>query len=166
MGKDVKVFIGIIGVSLALALGFALWQGSGQPEAGGGEVASSITLTNISQLEAQPVNYDLGSVPINGGIVTKEYELKNNSEGTVKVGNIVTSCMCTEASITVGDRQSKFFGMEHPGDRNPPLGYEINPGESAKVIVNLDPAAHGPQGTGPFDRVVTISFTQPLGVKQ
>ena len=35
-----------------------------------------------------------------------------------------------------------------------------------KVAVNFDPAAHGPQGTGPFDRVVILTFSDPAGVKE
>jgi hypothetical protein len=79
---------------------------------------------------------------------------------------VVTSCMCTEAKVTVSGNESRFFGMEHPGERNPSINYEISPNETVTVTVNFDPAAHGPQGIGAFDRVVTLTFSNPLGIKE
>ena len=35
----------------------------------------------------------------------------------------------------------------------------MNPGEDAIIEVVFDPAAHGPAGIGPVDRVVTIENT-------
>jgi hypothetical protein len=162
MGNDIKIFIGIIGFTVLMIVGLAFWQGGKE------DVPSSNTqsLGQVAGVQVNPENYDLGNVPINGGLVTKEYELKNDTESTIKLGNVVTSCMCTQAKVTIGDKESRFFGMEHPGDRNPSLGYEINPGEKALVTVNFDPAAHGPQGIGPFDRVVEITFNDPSGVKK
>lgn len=161
MGNDIKIFIGIIGFTVLLVIGLAVWQGGKEDV-----VSSNRPLGQVAGVQVNPENYDLGNVPINGGLVTKEYELKNDTESTMKLGNIVTSCMCTQAKVSVGDKESRFFGMEHPGDRNPSLGYEINPGETAKVTVNFDPAAHGPQGVGPFDRVVELTFNEPSGVKK
>jgi len=171
MGNDIKIFIGIIGFTVLLIIGLAVWQGGKE------EVASSSTqpLGQVAGVQANPEDYDLGNVPINGGLVTKEYELINDTDTNMKLGKLVTSCMCTQAKVIVGDKQSlnsgdykesRFFGMEHPGDRNPSLNYEINPGETVKVVVNFDPAAHGPQGTGPFDRVVELTFNEPSGVKK
>ena len=54
--------------------------------------------------------------------------------------------------------------MEGHGDANPAVNLELKAGETAKVVVNFDPAAHGPQGTGAFDRIVWLYFSE--GVKE
>jgi hypothetical protein len=46
------------------------------------------------------------------------------------------------------------------------LGLEINPEQTALVIINFDPAAHEPQGVGFFDRIVLLTFSNPAGIKE
>lgn len=162
MGKDAKIFIGIGISSILLLVGLVYLQTKSDEAA----KSNNQVLSQSVGINVNPEIYDLGDVPIDGGLVTKEYEVKNDTDNMMKLQRIVTSCMCTEAKVSVGDKESKFFGMEHPGDRNPPLNYEISPGEAAKVTVRFDPAAHGPQGTGPFDRVVTLIFSEPAGVRE
>lgn len=160
MNKDIKIFIGIIGFTVLLIVGLASWQGGKDTN------EQTQPLAQVAGIQISPESYELGKVDLNGGLVTKEYEVKNDTDQTMKLQKIVTSCMCTQAKVSVGDKESRYFGMEHPGDRNPPINYEIQPGENAKVTVNFDPAAHGPQGVGPFDRVVTLTFSEPTGVRQ
>lgn len=162
MGKDIKIFVGITVFTILLLVGLVSLVGKNQvDDSGNNQVLSQAVEVNVN-----PETYNLGDVPIDGGLVTKEYEVKNDTDNTMKIQKIVTSCMCTKANVSVGDKESRFFGMEHPGDRNPPINYEISPGETAKVTVRFDPAAHGPQGTGPFDRVVALYFSEPAGVKE
>lgn len=125
---------------------------------------AEIPTTEASGLTASPESYDLGEVAIKGGIVAKEYEVKNTTSQTLTLKKIATSCMCTTAKMKVGDKETRLFGMEMAGDKNPPLDMEIPAGETAKVSVAFDPAAHGPEGTGPFDRIVWLYFDQ--GVKE
>mgnify|MGYP000250599227 CR=1 FL=1 len=120
----------------------------------------------IEGIEVEPSYYDLGEVPLNGGIITKEYQIKNSTTNSLKLKRIATSCMCTKASFEMGDKKTNFFGMEGHGDRNPPLNIEIPAGATAKVIVQFDPAAHGPQGVGSFDRSVYLIFSDPTGIKE
>lgn len=159
MGNDIKIFIGIIVFTVFLIVGLALWQGGKDGD------EQTQPLAQVAGVQINPETYDLGNVDLNGGLVTKEYEVKNETDQTMKIKKIVTTCMCTEAKVSVGDKESRFFGMEHPGDRNPPLNYEIPPGGAAKVTATFDPAAHGPQGVGPFDRVVILTFSEPAGIK-
>ncbi len=161
MGNDIKMYVAVIGITMLIVFGFALSQGSKNTNE-----TSTQSLAQVAGIQISPETYELGNVELNGGLVTKEYEVKNDTDQTMKLKKIVTSCMCTEAKVSVGDKESKFFGMEHPTDRNPSINYEIPPGESAKVTVSFDPAAHGPQGTGPFDRVVTLTFSEPAGIKK
>lgn len=159
MSNDIKVFIGIIGVSALLIIGFAYLQGGKETN------EPSQSLAQVAGIQINPEHYELGDVDLNGGLVTKEYEISNETDQAMNIQKVVTSCMCTQAKVSVGDKTSRFFGMEHPGDRNPPINYEIPSGGKAIVTVSFDPAAHGPQGTGPFDRVVTLNFSNPEGVK-
>lgn len=154
-----KMILIALGVTVLLIVGIAFFlEGkSGDEDANYAEVLG---------VQVNPENYELGDVPIDGGLVSKEYQVENTSDGTIKLKKIVTSCMCTEAKASIGDKETRYFGMEHPGDRNPSVNLEVPAGETMKIAVNFDPAAHGPQGTGPFDRVVTLTFSDPAGVKE
>lgn len=154
--KDIKIMLAAIVITFGFITLFAFWQ----------QGDSDVEYKDIEEVEVYPQNYDMGDVPINGGIITKEYEVKNTSSETLKIKKITTSCMCTEAKVILGDRETRYFGMEGHGRINPSVNLEIGSGETAKVIVNFDPAAHGPQGTGPFDRVVWLSFADPAGIKE
>lgn len=157
--KDLKILVITLVFSTILIVGFAfLFAGKKEGE--------SVTNQVVEGIEANPESYDLGNVPLNWGIVTKEYEIKNVSSSPIKLKKIATSCMCTKASFEVGDKKTRFFGMEGHGDRNPPVNIEIPAGASGKVVVQFDPAAHGPQGVGPFERSVFLTFSDPAGIKE
>ncbi len=117
-------------------------------------------------LEVNPGSYDLGNIPINGGLVTREYEIKNVTDKTLKLKKIATSCMCTKAKVSLGEKETNLFGMEGHGDKNPSVNLELPAGESAKVTAVFDPAAHGPQGIGAIDRSVYLTFSDPVGMKE
>ncbi|MBI2103712.1 DUF1573 domain-containing protein [Candidatus Woesebacteria bacterium] len=139
---------------------------------GGGVVllANNKTESPITQevlgLEVAPNSYDLGNVPINGGLVSREYEIKNTTDKTLKLKKIATSCMCTQAKVSINGNETKLFGMEGHGDQNPSVNLEVPSGATAKVTAVFDPAAHGPQGIGPVDRSVYLTFSDPVGVKE
>jgi hypothetical protein len=164
MNKDLKILLGALGFTLLLVIGFAFWQG--KPTEGNESSPDVNSTSEVLGVEIDPLNYDLGQVPINGGIVTKEYEVKNTTENTLKLKKIATSCMCTTASFELGDKKTKFFGMEGHGDSNPSVNIEIGPGQTGKVVARFDPAAHGPQGVGPIDRSVFLTFSDPAGIKE
>jgi len=120
----------------------------------------------IEGVEINPLTYDLGDVAIGGGVVRREYQIKNVSGKNIKLKKIATSCMCTKASFEIGERKTKFFGMEGHGDFNPPVNVEIPEGGVGKVVIEFDPAAHGPSGVGPFERSVYLTFSDPAGIKE
>lgn len=158
MAKDTKFLIGAFLVSILVIVGVAfLLSSKSQTEA-------EMPTTEVAGLTASPEGYDLGDVAIKGGIISKDYEIKNTTSETLNLKKIATSCMCTTAKVRVGDKETRFFGMEMAGDSNPPLDLAIPKGETAKVSVEFDPAAHGPEGVGPFDRIVWLYFSQ--GVKE
>ena len=118
------------------------------------------------KIEITPTFIDIGKVPFSGGIVDRGYEIKNGTDRTLVVRKIVTSCMCTRASIQVDGKQTNFYAMEMGGDKNPRITFEIPGGKTAKLVVKFDPAAHGLQGVGKVDRSVWITFADPVGVRE
>lgn len=159
MAKDTKILFASLAFTFLLIVGASFLFSKGSEEEG-------VSLTDIQGVEIIPANYDLGKVPIDAGIVTKEYKVKNTTGDTLKLKKIATSCMCTQAKVKIGEKETRFFGMEHAMDKNPPVNLELPGGETAKVTVNFDPAAHGPQGKGPFERVIWLTFSDPAGIKE
>jgi len=158
MSNETKFLIGASVFTLLVIVGLAIFISSKEKN------ISQIPTNAVLGIESTPASYDFGDVPINGGIVTKEYEVKNTSDGDMELLKITTSCMCTTASLRVGDKETKFLGMEMVGDKNPLLDLKLKKGETGKVTVKYDPAAHGPTGTGPFDRIIWLYFDE--GVKE
>ena len=152
MSKETKFIILAAVVTLGLIVGLTFFISAK------GAREKTLLTTEVKGIEANPVHYELGDIPLNGGIVTKEYEIKNTTDTDMELIKIVTSCMCTTASVKAESGETRFFTMEMGGDRNPFISLKIKKGEKAKVTVRYDPAAHGPQGTGPFDRVVSLYF--------
>ncbi|MEK7526214.1 MAG: DUF1573 domain-containing protein [Patescibacteria group bacterium] len=130
-------------------------------------IVNSITTTEDAQkIEITPTFIDIGKVAFAGGIVSKEYEIKNNTDKSLVVRKIVTSCMCTKAAIEVSGKQTNYYAMEMGGDKNPRITFEIPAGKTAKLIAKFDPAAHGLKGVGKVDRSIWITFADPVGVKE
>ncbi len=158
MPKEPKFLIGAFIFTILLVVGLAFLISAKEKK------VSQIPTNSVLGIESTPANYDLGDVPINGGIVSKEYEIKNTSGKDMNLLKIVTSCMCTTASVKIGDKETNFYGMEMTGDANPLVNFKLKNGEIAKVTTKFDPAAHGPEGVGPFDRVVSLYFDS--GIKE
>lgn len=156
MAKDTKFLIGAFLVSILAIVGVAFLVSKAS------KTEAELPQTEVLGLTASPESYVLGDVPINGGIVSRDYEVKNTTDGKLTLKKIATSCMCTTAKIKVGDKETRFFGMEMPGDNNAPVNLEIPAGDTAKVTVDFDPAAHGPQGVGAFDRIVWLYFSEGM----
>ncbi len=160
MIKDIKLLLITFGFSALLIAGFLLLQGK---LGSSGETSINVPIEGV---EASPETYDLGDVLIKGGKVYKTYELRNVSGNTLKLKKIATSCMCTKTKIKIGDKETRFFGMEGHTDRNPAVNLEFPKDATAVVTVEFDPAAHGPQGVGSFERIVYLTFSDPAGVKE
>lgn len=131
---------------------------SSSPSSGNSSPVSQ--LAPLSGLEVSPQPFEFGDVSMKNGIVNKTFTLKNKTGQPIEVARIETSCMCTEASLKVGDKESPFFGM--PGHtQNPGWQATIPPDSEVIVTARFDPNAHGPSGTGLAQRVVRIFFSDP-----
>lgn len=91
------------------------------------------------------VFYDFGTISMAKGKVAQTFVLQNNGSQPVRLTDIRTSCMCTEAVI-----EGEHFGMHGPYASS----ISVEPGKTTEVRVVFDPNAHGPQGTGQITREV------------
>lgn len=63
--------------------------------------------------------------------------------------------MCTRARLVQADQTSEWLGMSHEGG-GAPINVALTPNTTAYVEISVDPAAHGPQGAGPWTRMVAL----------
>lgn len=83
--------------------------------------------------------YDFGVIPQYGGIVTKEFTVRNSGTKNLEIGNLTTSCSCTSATISSSS---------------------IAPGGSATLTVVFDPDFHE-EPLDVFKRTVFIPSNDP-----
>ncbi len=160
MTKEGKTILAIIVGTILLVGGFAFLMTKASGGSSGSKGKDSyINNAEAANLEASPSGrMDLGKISYDGGIISKSFDIKNTSASTIKLRKITTSCMCTVAKVKLGNKETKFYGMEMNGDLNPLLDFDLSAGETAQVIFEFDPTAHGPQGIGAVDRVVMVFF--------
>src|SRR3989344_3553130 len=80
----------------------------------------------------------------------------NSGDSQIKITKIYTSCMCTEATLINETSRKGPFGMPGRGGPSSQIDEVVNPGKEINIDVLVDPAAHGPQGTGPAKKIVYI----------
>ncbi len=125
--------------------GISLWYGGGAISGKG----------NYSELVTEEKSFDFGTVSMAKGKVNHLFKIKNTGSTQIKIMRIYTSCMCTEAMLVSGALRKGPFGM--PGhDRLSNVNEIVDSGAEILVDVAVDPAAHGPQGTGKARKVVFI----------
>ena len=144
-GPD-KFLLGVVAVTV-LILALAVFFGSKM-----GETTQVTTDTQVA-ISIDSNRYDWGTIDLNGGIVSKTFAIENNGVSPLKLYDIKTSCMCTTAQLKTSGQLSKKFGMHEKSSSV----IEVNPGETAELIVEFDPALHGPSGTGPINRTITMN---------
>jgi len=144
-------FVGILAVvGVAASLIFTAGTKKGGDETLNGSAYSIGVLTALEN------DYSFGTINMKDGDVSHRFALKNNSDKTVKIGNVSTSCMCTTAYLYDGTGARKGpFGMPGHGGKSF-ADLEIGVGEVAELEAVFDPAAHGPQGVGKVKRVINI----------
>ena len=112
---------------------------------------------SAGRLTAAETKFSFGPISMARGKVKHRYSITN--AGT----ELYTSCMCTTAALVKNGKAGEAFGM--PGHTPiPTINVPIKPREEAFIEVIFDPAAHGPAGVGPIERVATIENDagQPL----
>lgn len=136
-----------------LVISAAIWIS--WPAPGKEERTNTAAVINTALLSGES-SFDFGTISMAAGKVSHEFKIRNSSSAPVKITNLSTSCMCTEASLITSAGRKGPFGMPGHGFFNPKIGEIINPGEEGTVEVVFDPAAHGPAGVGAIQRAVYI----------
>lgn len=131
----------------------------------GGNTPASAPAESAGFVVVEENDFDLGKVPIRGGLVKRSYVLENKGEEAVKIEKVSTSCMCTEAFLTSAAGKTGPFGMSGHTGGNYKAGVEIGVGEKVILEAVFDPLAHGPEATGKIIREIyleTNSLNSPF----
>lgn len=104
---------------------------------------------------AETRHYDFGTISMAAGTVAHTFTIKNTGSEAVTIQKMYTSCMCTEATLTIAGKSFGPYGMLGHG-AIPRIDQVLNPNEDATVAVVFDPAAHGPAGVGKIARTITV----------
>lgn len=116
---------------------------------------------NAKAYVVDATSFDWGDIPMYKGNAIKVFTIKNKGTDTLKIYNIKTSCHCTKAYATISGIDSPSFGMS---GLSAWIG-EVSAGTEAKLTVAFDPAYHGPQGTGPINRFVSVETNDKSNAK-
>lgn len=155
MKKKSKPYLWGSLVILVLIVGFKVLSSSAT------EVAPVIN----GELTISESSWDLGDVRMADGMNTKSISLTNETSSPITLTKMETSCMCTTAQIVHADgSKSGLKGMPGHGGGSANLSETIQAGETATLLINFDPNAHGPEAIGPITRnvmMMTNSQAQP-----
>ena len=162
-----SIFWGLIAVVVAL-LAFGIFRSQENAAKTRHDVQPRVAIANAATgpLSSPEPFFDFGTISMAAGKVSHRFRISNTGDSAVTISRMYTSCMCTEATLITPAGRKGPFGM--PGHGVIPAIFEtIPPGGGALVEVWFDPAAHGPAGIGPTDRVVTIRTdeTAPLSLR-
>lgn len=142
-------------IALALAIAIMAAKPGTAPRPAPSTASPSSVIRAPGPLTAREASFDFGTISMAAGNVTHRYWFRNESTAPVLIRRIYTSCMCTTATLVKGARVINRYGMPGHGPV-PSVNETLAPGEAAYVEAVFDPAAHGPAGLGPTQRVVTI----------
>jgi len=121
------------------------------------------TQSTANLLIIDPVSHDFGTISMADGVVRQSFSLTNPTAEPMVISLVYTSCMCTEATLTLNQQTFGPFGMLGHGI-SPQLKQTLGPNATATIEVAFDPAAHGPAGVGLIERETVIeSGGQRLG---
>lgn len=153
--NDKKIIIAMIISTIALLFGgiIFLTKTTNTPQI--------IAAPNAKAYVPDPTSFDWGTIPMYKGNTTKTFTIKNTGTDTLKLFNVKTSCHCTKAYVTVNENDSPSFGMD---SLSAWIG-QVLAGKEAKLTVVFDPAFHGPQGTGPINRFVSVETNDKANAK-
>ena len=117
-----------------------------------GETTEVVADTSVS-MNINDNTYDWGTIDINAGKVTKTFTIENNGSTPLKLYDVKTSCTCTTAQLISDTDTSKKFSMHEKGASV----FEVEPGKTAELLIEFDPAFHGPNGVGAISRTISMS---------
>lgn len=101
-------------------------------------------------------NVEIGTIEMRKGMIDVPFTFRNDGDEAVALLEGETSCMCTTAVVKSEAGTSQRITMRGHGVIAR-VNQVLDPGEEARLIATFDPNAHGPQGTGPIMRDVTLA---------
>jgi len=138
MTKQVKILLlAAVGV---VAIGAILFfnQPSGNTQTKG-------TVAENNVLQADKEMYDFGTISM----------ITNPTTEILTLNKLYTTCMCTEARLSVNGASEGPFGMPGHGFI-PSFEQRLEPNQTGEVEVIYDPSAHGPAGVGQIEREIIL----------
>lgn len=127
--------------------GIIHWQEDKYPFIESGEYTSSKEdqkiITDVKDAPKVVVDrtlHEFGAIPQYGGIVETDFEITNEGNTALKIGDVTTSCSCTSAEVSTKT---------------------IEPGTTATLTVTFDPDFHE-EPLGAFRRTVFIPTNDPV----
>lgn len=147
----------VIGALVLLAIVGLMFWGRSNAVAGGQPAnhAEAPDGSGPSPLSASEMLHDFGTISMKNGLVDHQFIITNNTNASVEIPSVYTSCMCTTAFLETPTGEKGPFGMQGMG-YIPPANETIPSGESRTVKVVYDPNAHGPAGVGAIDRFIYL----------
>jgi len=116
---------------------------------------ASVSDSGTPTLEVAEKFYNFGEISMKQGKVKHEFKVKNTTDSPINIAKVYTSCMCTSATIAVGENKKGPFGM--PGHGFVPKADMLIPaGAEAIITAEFDPNAHGPAGVGRIERAIYL----------
>lgn len=140
----------IIGLAVGFIIAGLVWIAKPAPNQ-----QANLSEAVGGDLEAEETAFNFGKISMAGGKVSHDFKIKNSGDKSVALDKLYTSCMCTAAYFFQDGERIGPFGMVGHGFV-PSLKKVIAGGEEAVISVTFDPAAHGPAGVGPIERVVYL----------
>ena len=148
-GPD-KFMVGTVVITVLILAAAAVF-GSGMG------ATTQVTTDGQVAISVDSNRYDWGNIDISGGGVSKSFAIESSGDVPLKLYNVKTSCMCTTAQLKTTSQTSPKFNMH---DQTSSV-FEVKPGETAELIIEFDPAFHGPSGIGPISRTITMNTNDP-----
>lgn len=101
-------------------------------------------------------NINMKTIRMSEGNIDIPFSFRNGGNEPLAILEGQTSCMCTTAIVKSNDGiTSPRIVMSGHGPVSR-VNQVLKPGEEAQLIATFDPNAHGPKGTGPIMRDVTL----------
>lgn len=144
----------ITGVVLAIVVfGVLIWLARPKTE---NNPTPPTTINAEENLDVQGVRtYDFGKVSMANGDVKHTFAMQNNTDRSINIQEIYTSCMCTTALLMTNGKAFGPYGMPGHG-LSAKINQTIQPQEEFTIETTFDPAAHGPAGIGKVTRSIII----------
>lgn len=113
-----------------------------------------------ARIETPQTSFDFKNVPYNGGFAKHSFTIKNIGDKELQIANLATSCTCTKVFYKKGKEESPYFSMKGHSGESSWTGV-LKPKEKAELVIVFDPTAHGPQGVGPIERIISFETNDP-----